>query len=624
MSMAALAPTTVRRSLSFGLAAVLTFAALLGLGTLERVFDDERSAAVADQSGLRAALERYATVVFTSRLQDELRDAIAKIRAAEQDPLIDDANLLLYSGNEQLLPRKFAFAPRRSSEATAIHRALSHDPEAAYRGASVSPWSERIRLLRGLFAALGNGNPDRIERSFRAVLSHRSHYVLRADRELTSALVAFERLAAASTPTPALRRGLLVEGLQDGAGGTVPGLARSLLAARSSLTESDFLFLAARIGVQLSAAEAAGDLERGYAAAFAQHTSRPAPPSVDLPAALAGPAILDGQWFVRSGDDGRRYGVRVHLDSAMEGLTNDMRAGGLLGDDDQLAVTLPARRVAPLSEIGAEVMSARWATREAEIGARYRMKLGLGFISMLLAGAVVGLGLLFVARRQRFVELKSDFVATVSHELRTPLASIRLMAETLERRLDGVEGARDYPSRIVGEVDGLGFLVENILSFNRLDKGGFVVRRQRVDLAPLIGSVIDDLGGSTRKPIESDTGDLDGLELHADPELVALLFANLVRNAAQYCTAPVVRIRVAALGETIEVSDNGVGIPPDQIDAVFDPFVRADTETVRSAKGSGLGLAICRRIMDAHDGAIAVARTGDEGTTFALTFPEAR
>jgi len=81
----------------------------------------------------------------------------------------------------------------------------------------------------------------------------------------------------------------------------------------------------------------------------------------------------------------------------------------------------------------------------------------------------------------------------VSHDLRTPLASIRLQAETLMRRLRGNPEARDYPERIVRDVDGLSFLVENILSFNRLEHGGWQPRRADVSLRELVGGLRADL-----------------------------------------------------------------------------------------------------------------------------------
>ena len=101
------------------------------------------------------------------------------------------------------------------------------------------------------------------------------------------------------------------------------------------------------------------------------------------------------------------------------------------------------------------------------------------------------LGLLEAARDG--VRAQADFVATVSHELRTPLASIRLLAETLELRLTGNPEARDYPARIVREAENLTFLVENVLSFNRFDKGRWKLQAEQVRVGEVAASLRQEL-----------------------------------------------------------------------------------------------------------------------------------
>ncbi len=584
-----------------------------GAISLERVFAEERSTAVDAERSLESALVRYASVVFAERLQSSLREREPEIQRAAVDPMLDDRDLFLLVAGEQILPRRFAFAPERTSEATAIYRALTHDPEAA-SGKVPSPWSERVRLLRALFAAIERRDDGRVVTAMRALLTHRSHHVLRADREITSTVVAIERLLAGAAPSPVLLAGVLVDGLEDGSGGRLEGLAPSLLAAREHLTETDFVFLAERLSAVMSAA-ADHVIPAETVASFRAQWRRPSGASVALPDSIPTPAVIDGRWFVDRDAVGRLIGVRVDFDAIADELGSAMQRSGLLGTDERLAVSLPDSAAAPLAEVEAAVMTGRWVQRVAEIDARYRLKVALGGVTILLAVAVVGLALMIGARQRRFVELKAEFVATVSHELRTPLASIRLMGETLERRLAGHEAARDYPSRIVREVDGLGFLVENILSFNRLDKGGFEVRPQSVDVRALVGDIVDDAQPSLQRRVELDTSDAQAVQ--ADPELVRLLLSNLVRNAANYCEAETAKLVVTTDGQQVTVRDNGVGIESVALGGLFEPFVRPAGQ---ASKGSGLGLAICRRIMEAHGGSIEVARTGPDGTTFVLQF----
>ncbi len=214
-------------------------------------------------------------------------------------------------------------------------------------------------------------------------------------------------------------------------------------------------------------------------------------------------------------------------------------------------------------------------------------------------------------------------MATVSHELRTPLASIRLLAETLEWRLAQGTEARDYPARIIHEADGLGFLVENLLSFNRIDKGRWVPHLSRVRLDELVATLRRDVEAWAQVPVEL-TADVGERELNADPQLLRLLLANLARNACAYNTRSPVRLHVEALADgRVRFSDNGVGIPQAEWERIFGEFYRLRGQG-REVPGSGLGLALCQRIMRLHGGTLRVATSSPEGTTFELTFPERR
>jgi signal transduction histidine kinase len=103
-----------------------------------------------------------------------------------------------------------------------------------------------------------------------------------------------------------------------------------------------------------------------------------------------------------------------------------------------------------------------------------------------------------------------------------------------------------------------------------------------------------------------------------------MLLSNLVHNACRYTTRSPVELRVEARREgatVVRVSDNGVGIPRESWEVVFEEFRRLRSEALPARGGSGLGLAICRRIMSLHGGSIRVAASSPEGTTFELTFP---
>jgi signal transduction histidine kinase len=219
------------------------------------------------------------------------------------------------------------------------------------------------------------------------------------------------------------------------------------------------------------------------------------------------------------------------------------------------------------------------------------------------------------------LELQSDFVATVSHELRTPLASIRVQAETLQQRFARLPEARDYPARIVADVDGLSFLVDNILSFNRLNKGVWRPVHDDVSLAELTAWLRGELSSSTQKKVTVSLEGAEGVYVRADPDLIKLLLLNLGKNACLYNRRDPVLIGIRALdttGRKLRFSDNGIGIPREQWENVFEEFQRIGEMT--GARGTGLGLAICRRIMAAHGGSVGVVKSGTEGTEFELVF----
>jgi signal transduction histidine kinase len=202
-----------------------------------------------------------------------------------------------------------------------------------------------------------------------------------------------------------------------------------------------------------------------------------------------------------------------------------------------------------------------------------------------------------------------------------------VLAETLQRRLGDSPEVRDYFTRILQTTDGLHFLVENILSFNRIDKGRWAPRRARVRLDELLSHLPTDLDGATEVPVRLSV-DLEDVELDVDPSLIRLLFSNLGRNACVYNQRNPVELTIRAYTQpwgdcTVLFSDNGIGIPESEWGRVFDEFYRLTPEGTE-VHGSGLGLALCRRIMAVHGGSLRITASSPQGTTFALTFPAPR
>ncbi|AKQ63560.1 Phosphate regulon sensor protein PhoR (SphS) [Myxococcus hansupus] len=601
----------LRRLLPTLIALLLGFVGLAwGLGYLQRIFAAERDDAQSSLDSRREALEQYARASLAQSLRDRLESARAALETAAQDPLAPAAGLYLRERGTQLLPRLALHDTADDTPAKERYAGLRAGTERADE--VEDPWAERLALIREVDRALTRGDRRASTVALMALLQHRSQYVLASTRDVPGFLVVLESLAERGDPVPQLMHSLVRDGLADGRSGRLDGLQRLLLLRRARFTHADFAFLHGRI-VALS--KKVGVPVADFEARAAELAAEPLP----LPESLPGPVLVRSGWYLEPRGGRHVRGVAVDAGALLQSLTQEMRERGLLESDGQVRLLADAE-VLPLEALPLSVDTPEWARAQGALERRYRLKTGMVALCAVLALGIAALAFVAQHRKLRFLELKSDFVATVSHELRTPLASIRLLAETLEWRLAEGTDARDYPSRIVREADGLGFLVENLLSFNRIDKGRWVPRLEPVRLDELVAQLRRDLESWSKVPVELEA-DVGERTLRADGQLLRLLLSNLARNACAYNTRSPVRLRVEALDDgRVRFSDNGVGIPQAQWERAFEEFVRLPGQGV-NAPGSGLGLALCRRIMRVHGGTLRVATSSPEGTTFELRFP---
>lgn len=626
-----------RRLLPTILLSALAFAVVsAGLIGLWRVFHRERDQARQGLAQQRQTLEQYARQALEQRADGDLRAAGDEAEQALRDPLLPAGHLLWIEAGRQLLPRPVVPVPGAATPAEDAYRALLEAGAAELAGAGTDvSWSRQQELHRQVLDALGRSSERDIEASFRALLRHRARHRGAPERDLPAMLALLHAFRRDSTPAPELLRALLHDGLAAGPGGRLEGLSRLLLEHRNRFTPSDFQFLGERFVELATAAQVPYQ-------AFLER-SRERPERVSIPAEMTPGAtqlLHAGHWLVRQADQ-ELIGVRVKLEEMLRDVTGEMRARGLLIDGDEVRPDRALGELLPLDALGLTVDSRRWPRQAADIEARYRLKAGLLLLSATLAAAMAVLAGVLQARRFRLVELKSEFVATVSHELRTPLASVRLLAETVARRVRApapdAPDLKDYPERIVREIDGLSFLVENILSFNRLERRRVEPRLTQVPLAELVDRVREEIEAQVerrvviRGPDAGGDGELTGVVLTVDRELIQLLLLNLARNAALYNDRDPVIITIehrqlaegSGAGCEILVRDNGRGIPEDERGKVFEEFYRgfASDGEARSSRGTGLGLAICRRIAVLHGGKIEVAESSPEGTTIRLELP---
>jgi two-component system, OmpR family, phosphate regulon sensor histidine kinase PhoR len=237
--------------------------------------------------------------------------------------------------------------------------------------------------------------------------------------------------------------------------------------------------------------------------------------------------------------------------------------------------------------------------------------------------------LVFLRREANLSELQADFVSKVSHEFRTPLTSIRMFAETMQRTR-GDQVTQDKCIDGLGrETERLVQVIERLLDWGRMEAG-----RKLFELHPQTAGNLVAHAVEAFAPVRDRTPDLD-FAVHVDPDLppfradlgaMADAIGNLLNNALKYGgTPPVVRLRVCRVrqGVGIEVSDNGVGIPPIEHRRIFWKFYRIDDRLSREREGSGLGLAIVKHIVRAHRGRVQVESARGRGTTFRIVLPVA-
>jgi two-component system OmpR family sensor kinase len=228
-----------------------------------------------------------------------------------------------------------------------------------------------------------------------------------------------------------------------------------------------------------------------------------------------------------------------------------------------------------------------------------------------------------LSARQASEDKVRRFVADASHELRTPLASIRGYAE-LTRRGGAVlpDDVRHSLNRIESEATRMTGLVEDLLLLARLDEGR-ELERVSVDLSRIIVDSISDAYAAGPEHVWEVQISDEPLEVIGDPARLHQVIVNLLANARVHTPAGTeVVISLAQEGEkaVIAVTDNGPGIPADQLSTLFERFTRGDESRTRATGSTGLGLAIVNAVVQAHKGTVGVASEPGR-TTFRVELP---
>ncbi|MEJ7761714.1 MAG: ATP-binding protein [Thermomicrobiales bacterium] len=243
------------------------------------------------------------------------------------------------------------------------------------------------------------------------------------------------------------------------------------------------------------------------------------------------------------------------------------------------------------------------------------------------AGESLGLIILRdVTELRRLEAIRREFVANVSHELRTPLATIRALVETLEGgAIDDAEAAPRFLGRVIGEVERLTALVDELLDLARIESGRADLRRSVVAPAALVGGAAERIMALAQRALVEVLVEVspDLRPISVDTAQIERVLLNLAHNAVKY-TPPGGTITMTAEERdgslVIAVRDTGSGIPESELPRLFERFYKADR--ARRSGGTGLGLAIAKHIVIAHGGTIWAESEPGVGSTFAFSLPE--
>ncbi len=255
-----------------------------------------------------------------------------------------------------------------------------------------------------------------------------------------------------------------------------------------------------------------------------------------------------------------------------------------------------------------------------------------------LAGVLLALGAagLYAVHRtaavvMHYAERRSNFAAAVTHELKTPLTAIRMYAEMLRDGLVASEAKRqEYYATITGESERLSRLVDNVLEFSKLEGG-------RRDLAIAVGMVGPVLTDAAEKLAPHAAREGFSLAVRVEDDLPAVRFDrdallqvlfNLVDNAMKYAKGSdrrTVELEARRDGEavTVAVRDFGPGVARGQLERVFEPFYRVESELTRTTKGTGIGLALVKELAERMGAAVSGANADGGGFRVRLAFPVA-
>ncbi|MEO8495271.1 MAG: HAMP domain-containing sensor histidine kinase [Planctomycetota bacterium] len=306
---------------------------------------------------------------------------------------------------------------------------------------------------------------------------------------------------------------------------------------------------------------------------------------------------------------------------------------------EEISDVLPDATLQPVTDPSQAQIGRMLATLPVQLVARLPEAAGTGWSAMQVSLAMAWACVLIAAMAAGVLlhgvltlsERRGAFVSAVTHELRTPLTTFRMYSEMLANDMVPDPAKRQtYLDTLRVEADRLSHLVENVLSYAKLERGPQRHRREHISVEALLERVGERLADRARQAdmqlVANASDDIRATNFKTDPAAAEQILFNLVDNACKYAARANDRrihldVGASATGVRFQVRDHGYGISPREAKSLFRPFSKSADEAAHSAPGVGLGLALCRRL--AHDlgGQLEWVPNDEAGAVFQLTLP---
>ncbi|MEP2651921.1 MAG: ATP-binding protein [Paraglaciecola sp.] len=226
---------------------------------------------------------------------------------------------------------------------------------------------------------------------------------------------------------------------------------------------------------------------------------------------------------------------------------------------------------------------------------------------------------------KQMAKFRRQFLADVSHELKTPIFAAQGFVHTLlDGAIDDMAIRMKFLKKAAKNLDGLDALVQDLLTVSHMEAGDITMQFEPTDICEVIYEIFDQLEERAAKKgidLKLETQEPSKILVLADSQRIHQVFVNLISNAIKYSDENgqvVISLAINKLKLDVTVKDNGIGIPPEHLNRIFERFYRVDKSRSKAQGGTGLGLSIVKHIVEAHGSEVKVVSNVTEGSSFSF------